>query len=381
MNSKFNFAAILAPRKKMLVVFQQVLAATLTRTKYIAILLLLLNSGSFPLIWHIRLMSALTRLGFSLQWHRLTHFYLGKRRKEEALAVWYEAYQPIGVHPFRAVWTYRRWAGFDDADYNLHMSNSSYAKVLDSARFRFAAASFPNVFRSGGWMALAATHFHFIHEIPMLSSYEVRTRIGAWDGKWIWCVSRFVKPLPKNARTKSKSGSVSSPGSDPEIEFNSKDPDTLSRALLQCASKTTEPDGAMLYCVAVSKLCCKHGRITIPPALVLAANGFYALPESISKSASATTLSNHRAGRDIASLPHWPTVRTLAVSMPALAKFYMGGWRDVPEGERWWEDALAACEQERLKRLVPFVGPGTEETMAARKGGLTGGLDGAWHLE
>ncbi|KAF7377374.1 Peptidase A1 domain-containing protein [Mycena sanguinolenta] len=289
-------------------------------------------------------------------------------------------YGPIGGGLIVRNINWHAHVGFDDADYNLHMSNSSYAKVLDSARFRFAAASFPNIFRSGGWMALAATHFHFIREIPMLSSYEVRTRIGAWDGKWIWCVSRFVKPLPKNARTKSKSGSVLSPGSDPEIESNSEGPDTLSRALLQCASKTTEPDGAMLYCVAVSQLCCKHGRITIPPALVLAANGFYALPKSISKSASATT-SNHRACRDTASLPHWPTVRTLAASMPALAKLYLGGWRDVPEGERWWEDALAACEPERLARLVPFVGPVSEETMGVRKGGLTGGLDGVRHLE
>ncbi|KAF7328694.1 Peptidase A1 domain-containing protein [Mycena sanguinolenta] len=235
-----------------------------------------------------------------------------------------------------------------------------------------------------------ATHFHFIREIPMLSSYEVRTSIGAWDGKWIWCVSRFVKPLYKHARTKSKSGSASSSGTGSETPFADKrangviseDPDTVARALLQRASKATEPDGAILYCVAVSQICSKHGRITIPPALVLAANGFYALPESMSKTASVSTSLSHRRRGDTASLlPHWPTVRTLAASMAALAKFYAGGWRNVSEGERWWEDALAACEQERLARLVPFVGQGSEEMMAARMGGLTGGLDGVRQLE
>ncbi|KAJ6482553.1 hypothetical protein C8R45DRAFT_1001853 [Mycena sanguinolenta] len=366
------------------------LIAAPTIAKYVAILLLLLNAGSFPLVWHIRFLSTILEPRLALQWHRLTHIYLGKQRKQEALRDWYEAHQPVGVHPFRAVWTCKRWVGFDDADFNLHMSNSSYAKVLDGARFRLAVAAFPTLFRSGGWMALGATHFHFIREIPMLSSYEVRTSIGAWDGKWIWFVSRFVKPLSKRARTKLKSASTSSPGTDSETPLadkrtngvNPEDPDTVARALLQNASKTTEPDGAMLYCVAVSQICSKQGRITVPPALILAANGFHAPPlESTSKSASAPTPSNARGHKITTSLlPHWPAVRTLATSMPALAKFYAGGWRDVPEGGWWWEDVLAGCEAERLERLVPFVGPGSEETMAARKGGLTGGLDGVRQL-
>jgi hypothetical protein len=49
----------------------------------------------------------------------------------------------------------QRTAGFDDSDFNLHMSNSSYAMALDSARFRLALATFPNIFRCGGWVPLA----------------------------------------------------------------------------------------------------------------------------------------------------------------------------------------------------------------------------------
>jgi hypothetical protein len=73
---------------------------------------------------------------------------------------------------------------------------------------------------------LEAAHFHFIREIPMLTSYEVRISIGAWDGKWvrrrlyfyfvpplmfycfpstsvqIWYVARFVKPPSKKSKSK-----------------------------------------------------------------------------------------------------------------------------------------------------------------------------------
>ena len=34
-------------------------------------------------------------------------------------------------------------------------------------------------------MPLAATHYHFIREIPMFASYEVRIGIQAWDHKWV----------------------------------------------------------------------------------------------------------------------------------------------------------------------------------------------------
>ena len=38
--------------------------------------------------------------------------------------------------------------------------------------------------------------------------------------------------------------------------------------------------------------------------------------------------------------------------------FYAGGWRDVPEGERWWEDALDAMEARRTAGLRALVGAG-----------------------
>ena len=49
-------------------------------------------------------------------------------------------------------------SGPDDADFNLHLSNSSYPRVLDAARFQGALKMWPTFFRAGGWMALAGEY-------------------------------------------------------------------------------------------------------------------------------------------------------------------------------------------------------------------------------
>lgn len=48
-----------------------------------------------------------------------------------------------------------------------------------------ALAYYPSFFRVGGWIALGATHYHFLREIPVLQNYEVRLRVGSWDQKWV----------------------------------------------------------------------------------------------------------------------------------------------------------------------------------------------------
>ncbi|KAK7027822.1 peptidase A1 domain-containing protein [Favolaschia claudopus] len=371
--------------------------------KYLAYLLLLLNIRSFPLVWHFRLFRAFIHLGLSLQWHKLTHFYLPKSKRLEALRDWYEKDQPIGVHPFRKEWAYKHWVGPDDSDFYLHMSNSSYPKIMDIVRFQLAPVSFPNLFRTGGWVALAATHFSFVREIPMFSTYEVRASIGAWDDKWLWCVCRFVKPPSKHQKNKSNSKPKSETKLPPltgneHLNGNANgesNPDATSRALLDRAARTTEPDGAVLYTVAVSQCCFKQGRITVPPAVVFAANGFYAaapppqadsISSSSSPSASASTSSFDKIKSNPTTRPfppHWPAVRKITHSASTLKRFYAGGWR----GERWWEDAFRGCEEERRERVGVFSGcelgsadgKGTGKGMG-RGGGLKGGMEGVRDL-
>ncbi|KAJ7469214.1 hypothetical protein FB451DRAFT_1177198 [Mycena latifolia] len=222
-------------------------------------------------------------------------------------------------------------------------------QALDSARFRLALATFPNIFRCGGWVPLAATHYHFIREIPMLSRYEVRASIGAWDDKWIWVISRFVKPASRSTRP--------TPAADSKTPTNPlvatlKTPATplletpaaatpsgvstpaamepeVSKALLARGARELEPDGSLLYTVCVSQLCFKVGRLTVPPAVVLAANGFYAHATSSAPTSTAP-----------APPPYWPATHRTRTFMPLLKAFYAGGWR----AERWWEGAFAACE-------------------------------------
>ncbi|KAJ7846601.1 hypothetical protein B0H14DRAFT_2357500 [Mycena olivaceomarginata] len=366
---------------KILPLLQQTLRLAPTTTKYTAILLLLLNAGSFPLVWHARVFSSFLEQRLALLWHHITHFYLPKEKKRLALMAWYEAHLPIGVHPFRAEWAYTRRVGFEETDFNLHMSNSSYAKALDSARFRLALATFPSIFRTGGWVALAATHFHFIREIPMLSTYEVRTSIGAWDGKWVLCLCISL------------CGSGTSPASPQAHEAllpSLKTPATPLGAATPLAGNSDSANGIngshatpeldAVSPIAVSQLCYKQGRISVPPALVLATNGFYAAPSSssamltpvVGQSKVTYTMAG---GRDV-DPPHWPAVRAATASMRELARLYAGGWRELPVGARWWENAFAAREGERRERLVPFVGSEAKNkgVVDGGRSGLSGGL-------
>ncbi|KAJ7118157.1 hypothetical protein C8R44DRAFT_625852 [Mycena epipterygia] len=365
----------------MLALVQHVLRLAPTVGKYAVLLLFLLNAGSWPLVWHFRVFSAVFEAHFRIRLVKLRHLFASKERPAAALEALYESRMPVGMHPFRSMWPYTSWVSLDDSDFNLHMSNSSYGKALDAARFRVALMTFPNIFRCGGWVPLAAIHYHFIREIPMLSRYEVRTTIGAWDDKWLWVISRIVKPPSRSSKSKSKAPASKSThadptslgiptlatpgtpltnggGSTPLLNGNGNgraDPDTVSRALLaRAAADPREEDGALLYTIVVSQLCFKQGRITVPPAVVLACNGFYSGPTS------------EKGGKGTAGLqepPHWAQTRALRASMKELAKFYAGGWKEVPPAERWWEHAFAASEDERRARLVPF------------RGGISGGLE------
>lgn len=120
-----------------------------------------------------------------------------------------------------------------EMDYNLHKSNSMYFQDLDISRMHAMCC----VLRSG----LHKTHFQttpevqesakkggrfaiifggiqcsFRREIKPYQSYEIWTRILAWDRKWLYLVSHIVKkgavkpkgytmqPWKKGAKAKTK---------------------------------------------------------------------------------------------------------------------------------------------------------------------------------
>ncbi|KAJ7469142.1 hypothetical protein FB451DRAFT_1560152 [Mycena latifolia] len=155
----------------MLALVRQALRLAATAGK----LLLLLNAGSVypgPILPCRCLVEWLVwRTGVILQ-HAFS-----RTKRAAALEKWDESRMPVGVHLFCAMWTYRNWA-----------ITRATPKALGRARMRTTIHTFPNSSRCGGWAPLAATHFHFIHEIPMCARYEVRPSVGAWDDKWAMVV-------------------------------------------------------------------------------------------------------------------------------------------------------------------------------------------------
>jgi hypothetical protein len=103
-----------------------------------------------------------------------------------------------------------------------------------------------------------------------------------------------------------------------------------------------EPDGATLHTIQITQICFKIGRITVPPGLVLAADGFTGFP--------GYSLANPH--------PQWAQAkrvmsRPMGGSPRKLRELMTGGWKNVPETERWWDQALGnAVEERRVKNLA-----------------------------
>ncbi|KAJ3474753.1 hypothetical protein NLI96_g12276 [Meripilus lineatus] len=230
---------------------------------------------------------------------------------------------------------------------------------LDMARFKSALDFYPTFFRCGGWIGLGATHFKFLREIPMFSPYEIRISVGTWDHKWMYVLVRYVTH-PKNKKKALKSGnqtpSPPNESSDSPIvhlhtpaESTSIPAGSASDTLKQLATSQTqlhEPDGAILHCVSISECCFKIGRITIPPGLIMACEGF-TLPPTAPASTSSTPPPAPYSHKN--PPPFWEKVRAMrrGGNLKGLRDFLKGGWRDVPEGERWWEEALGGSIEER----------------------------------
>ena len=287
------------------------------------------------------------------------------------LSNWAESQCPVGQSPFEFETVWKSFSTLDEGDFYMHMSNSSYARILDAGRFVVAIKAFFSFGRCGGWIALGSTHFHFIREIPMLSSYEIRTTIGAWDHKWMYVVSRFVSRTRASKKPLKPADSVANTtpavNATPRVAVSHPpNTDGVNTPLANGDGSTTAPeqvavllaarasddldDGVTLHCVAVSRICFKHGRITVPPPIVLACEGFSCRSPSGARYTSSSPP------------PHMKQVLALRApthggSPKKFVKFQSGGWRDVPEGDRWWEGALEGeIEPQRVQNLEILSG-------------------------
>ncbi|PFH48797.1 hypothetical protein AMATHDRAFT_5480 [Amanita thiersii Skay4041] len=362
--------------------------------KYIFYFLLLINARSLPLAWHFRVFRPVFAIRFRHRLLKWRTMFLSRAAQDIEEDKWLDSICPVGEHPLDKVVSYTSWASIDDSDFNGHLSNSSYAKTYDAARFKAALQMFPMFFRAGGWMALAATHYNFIREIPMFSSYEVRLTLHGWDQKWLYVVAKFVsKPKHEKSRTKATvsslpnsgsatpSGSTTNPNTDTEespftASLRQPGPDELSTVptpsgnipkpestknalsavsrdlsssqgldlagLTKSVSKSsTEPDGAVLHTVAVSQLCFKIGRITVPPSVVLAVNGFTREPGYSCISPPPSFVK----AKQLMSRP-------MGGNTKKLREFLKGGWKNLGEKgeEEWWVEPLAGELDERRRK-------------------------------
>ncbi|EIW85875.1 hypothetical protein CONPUDRAFT_68535 [Coniophora puteana RWD-64-598 SS2] len=209
-------------------------------------------------------------------------------------------------------------AALDERDSYMHLSNSSYAKILDAGRFVVALDAFFSFGRCGGWIALGSTHFHFIREIPMLSWYEVHSNIGAWIPNG--CTWSHASRMPPG-KTKTLDPATSTEATTPAVNAtprvavsqptNSNGLDTPSASDHGSASNPEQVAAPLaaragddvencvtLHCVAVSWICAKHGRIVVPPPVLLTCEAFSrSSPSSAAYSPSNPT--HHMERREV----------------------------------------------------------------------------------
>ncbi|CAE6484339.1 unnamed protein product [Rhizoctonia solani] len=325
--------------------------------KWTVILVLVLNVKSWPGVWHVRVLMPLLK-------HRLSGL-LNRRGDGHE---WWTSVSPVGrsIFPTQdgsdkgALVVLKCRATLDDCDWNGHLSNSSYAKNLDPARMNMLLSWFPAFFNDGGMAALGAAHYQFIREIPINKHYEIRLSIEAWEDKWVYCIAKFVSHSKQKTQLKRNESSntsvnarlipaISTPATPlitetptpaecvnintqdvTALDASRVDKELTSTSTSKPALQTHDVDGALLHCVAVSAICFKYGRITVPPNVVLATSG-YSFTEPGDKSNWLNAKRLRERGRE------------------AMAEFFRGGWKT--EDNKFWETG-PKVEAERVRRLV-----------------------------
>lgn len=139
-----------------------------------------------------------------------------------------------------------------ETDYNIHKSNSTYFSDLDISR----TALVSRIYSPGMsvvskeldkelasndskpkkklpmYIALGSVYCSFKREIKPYELFEIQSKVAAWDQKWLYILSFFLRPEKRKG------------------------------------------EGKTLFATAISKYVVKKGRLTVPPERVLRASGF-----------------------------------------------------------------------------------------------------------
>lgn len=258
--------------------------------KSLALALALINLKNLPFVWHLRLLYYFIRnLRLRPYWPLFSQGVAVVDAKGRS------------THPVFVPCTIRTRTPLLETDYNLHKSNSTYFSDLDVARTALVTRLYspgmgivsrqldqelldPDtnntsnneqvVLSSGSskttkesrkkkkkkkkqpiYIALGSVYCSFRREIKPFELYEIESRVIAWDEKWLYTLSFFLRPAKRRG------------------------------------------DEKTLLASAISKYVVKKGRLTVPPERVLRLSGFLPpRPEPSSTEAAEAGLPRDSSG-------------------------------------------------------------------------------------
>ncbi|WWD21153.1 hypothetical protein CI109_105636 [Kwoniella shandongensis] len=313
--------------------------------KIIVFLIFLIHSPSWPFQWHIRV------------WYwGIKEYYLAYRKgRAKYLKDWKkDSDRRGGIKGLRL--RHKRLAWLDDCDYNIHLSNSAYAKNSDVLKMDWYMQALSPFFTPGSHMAMGATHYNFFKEIPIGATYTMEARCGGWDDKWIYVLTEFViypkkggkgrartiKDTASEAKDKIIDSTSQLNGTPPVVPVISAPPtrtatpdlslppsasgsgantpasasqgsvtgaEAVKRAWAKKREEQPREDGGVVCCLTISEYCFKMGRITVPPRIAL-------------------WLSLHSPKKD-----QQDRARAILMGKDGGKAFLRGGWKDEPNAE------------------------------------------------
>ncbi|KAI5475907.1 hypothetical protein MNV49_000740 [Pseudohyphozyma bogoriensis] len=258
-------------------------------------LLFLWNWRSWPLQWHFELFGLIP----------FVHLKIWRHGIKNVLS--------IAKDPFEQRIVTKGFVSIDVADWNGHMSNTSYGKALDKARFSwlFDVVGPAMSDHEKMWSPLGGTNYVFLKEIPVGVKYEISVNVATWDDKWIWYIARFTTAGKKP--------------SDPRI----------------------------LNCLALSRSCFKlnGSRLSIPPGRILSISGLGPNEDNWNRTLQ---LRKEKKSRDWLFFGGKVAAARRAAAGEALSGTVTpadGAASPVKGQEGWDSDGMEVYEQRRIERL------------------------------